>query len=318
MYFPKFIEFIEQVRKSLLDPSTPILHIWYADFAEKKELYQSRKETSEEPIWETRIMELNRLQNEIKVHNRGIDERYIASVLEQFKSFPAIQAEIRKQFTNGFVIVGYKGVDIERALKIYEDDLNCTKTIGSPAGASRGEGFYTSPHFTTALDFAKFAARLKAAEVISELKDPPDPPSIAGSVVASVEYQRSINRFEHRKSDFESTDEWERYGVVARIYVKGFFAMHGCKLLDQKQPLPADWANFDYIEGSMQGGKNQWEIKFNKHESVYAAIRVFSDPRVDANPDLPFGSFRMLEAARLMLAKAETPQLGDVLQGGPS
>ncbi len=308
--------FIERIRRHLQDnPSIPIQdRVWRRDFEETLESCRAHTgEGDDSELWRSRIEELDCLAQEIAHHNQNIDWQYTESILLIFENLPEIQAEIQQQFKDGCVFIGYKGVDLECASQICEKGLDIHKTVKGSVGASRGHGFYSTPHFNTALDFAKLAAISEAAKHIPELKSP-IPPEDYTEVIAWKRYLRADNIFQRRKKDFEEKWEWKDYGIILRIYVKDFFSMHGLSLMDQRQTLPVDWKDFDYIEGPMQGGagETQWEIKFNQHEAIYAKIRAFLLPRSDLSHDLPLGSIQMLKAAheKLITFTAEIPHLG--------
>lgn len=225
-------------------------------------------------------------------NKQDIDQRYTRCILQRFEDLPDIKSEIQGQISEGYILIGYKGVDMNRASRILANNFN---EIGL-AGASRCKGFYTTPHFETALDFAKLAARELRSQGDKTLIEPIVPPS--DDLGEQKRYRLAQKAFEERVYLFESNEEWKSYSVVLRIYVKDFFNMNGLTLEDQRVPLPDNWEGYNYIEGPMQGGGiSDWEIKFNSREEIYSKIRGVQSQELVTCPDLPYGCAKMLEIA---------------------
>ena len=106
--------------------------------------------------------EFEQLAQEVEQHNQAIAERYTAKILRKFGDLPDIKAEIERQFMDRYILIGYKGVDLDRTTLFHSEDLNVDYhgELKNSAGASRGEGFYTTPHFASAVDFKGRAATI--------------------------------------------------------------------------------------------------------------------------------------------------------------
>lgn len=295
------------------------------------------------------------LGQEIEQHNHAIAKRYTAKVLQKFGDLPDIKTEIERQSQEGYVLIGYKGVDLDRITRFRNEDFNVDYhgKLKNSAGTSRGGGFYTTPHFASAVDFEARAATVvlmgeapepngssisKLLERIDSLRQEENrrtaeelPNTLFQMVCSSLPSHLSLVAFCEKMHlllkrgndgyvpDYSANADFEKitcfYGemqrqierdsvmlqqhaTIVRIYVQNFFTMNGLTL-DPDDALPADWEKFDYLEGIIQGGDREksWEIKFNKHKTIYGSIRAISEPRSYVGYDLPLGFMKMLQEA---------------------
>ena len=316
MWPPSFLDDIEKQMQT--EPNRPVLDnqwilTWKLAHQECTIELQTAFKTDDEQatLWRKYIDQLNSFKEKVCGHNRTIVIRYTLRLIEKIEkmnySFNDLRFEIQHQGEgNGNVFVGYKGVALARVAKIREDDLNPDKETVGPTGASRGPGFYVTPHFETALDFAKYAAICEVAKHDLSMLEP-EPPKDVTDVLAFDRYFMELERFSERKRIFEQSDKWKKFAIIVRIYCKDFFSMHGCILTDPMTALPVDWNSYDYLEGQMQGGSiDQWEIKFNKKLEVYSRLIVVQEPRLNTYPNLPQGVSNMLEMAKEPITELDT------------
>ena len=100
--------------------------------------------------------------------SKTLAQKYTKTLFEVFDKYgKGIKDEIIDMSKQGYVLIGYKGVTKERATKIKDIDLQVDESnkIKSNFGATWGEGFYLTPDFEHALDYAKDYAYSQYAKI---------------------------------------------------------------------------------------------------------------------------------------------------------
>jgi len=101
-------------------------------------------------------------------------------------------------------------------------------------------------------------------------------------------YVTECDNHEAEKSKYLKSDKAKQEFAILRIYAYDFFSMQGLTVGNQEN-LPADYVNYDYVQGIMDGGDN-WEIKFNHSEVIFDALLATVSPSSDQGKILPYNT----------------------------
>lgn len=211
----------------------------------------------------------SRIQSRINEHNSVIARQYHERVLSLLKDCPAIRSEADEIFqSTGAVLVGYKGIRPDRATSFTSGHLDMTSHV---FGALRGEGFYITPIFTTALGYSRDAAELYFESIWDGYSRRPKSPELGADMCIQKAYSMEISIYDAELKKWLASQPLETARTILRVYAKDFFNMQALPIPDSLDPLPAaisGYSAFDYIIGPMVGYRNEdknWEIKFNPH-----------------------------------------------------
>jgi len=232
----------------------------------------------------------SRIQSRINEHNSVIARQYHERVLSLLKDCPATRSEANEIFqSTGAVLVGYKGIRPDRVAAFTSGHLDMTSHV---FGALRGEGFYITPIFTTALEYSRDAAELYFESIWDGYSSRPKSPELGADIGIQKGYSMRRAMYDAELKKWLASQPLEAARTILRVYAKDFFNMQALPIPDSLDPPPAvisGYSAFDYIIGPMVGYRNEdknWEIKFNPHTYGQLICRASTCAEVTQLPNL--------------------------------